>query len=50
MLDCLVASLRVSDWECHPKGSASLSGGKAATISISSLWLETRFEKGFSLS
>ncbi|MEH2240435.1 hypothetical protein [Nostoc sp.] len=36
-------SFPVSDWECRSRGSASLAGGRAATINISSLWLETSF-------
>ncbi|MEH1766654.1 hypothetical protein [Nostoc sp.] len=34
-LNRTVVSFPVSDWECHPKGSASLAGGRAARSSIS---------------
>ncbi|MEH2332715.1 hypothetical protein [Nostoc sp.] len=35
--DCLVVSFPVSDWECLTGGSASLTRGRAAMTSISSL-------------
>ncbi|MCC5632392.1 hypothetical protein LC613_32690 [Nostoc sphaeroides CHAB 2801] len=48
---CLVVSFvsfPVSDWECRPRGFALRLAAEPQLKSISSLWLETRFENGFS--